>query len=182
MSFAKWNRVLHRWGAMLIALPLLVVICTGLLLQVKKQFTWIQPPTKRGDLAGVSLSFEHILEIAKTVPQAGIAGWGDVDRLDVRPSKGMLKVRAKNQWEIQLDSTTGDLLQVAYRRSDFIESLHDGSFFHDNVKLWVFLPSALILLGLWVSGIYLFILPYYARWRRRCREALNPKPSSNGHI
>jgi hypothetical protein len=30
----------------------------------------------------------------------GIETWSDVDRLDVRPGKGMLKVRAKNRWEI----------------------------------------------------------------------------------
>lgn len=44
----KWTRKLHRWGALLTAVPLLLVIVTGLLLQVKKEAAWIQPPTMRG--------------------------------------------------------------------------------------------------------------------------------------
>ena len=79
----------------------------------------------------------------------------------------MLKIRAKNRWEIQLDTNTGAILQVAYRRSDLIESLHDGTFFHDKVKLWVLLPNAVVLLGMWLTGIYLFVLPYSARRKRR---------------
>ena len=35
-----WTRKLHRWGALLTALPLLIVIVSGLLLQVKKQIPW----------------------------------------------------------------------------------------------------------------------------------------------
>jgi len=29
-----WNRKLHRWGSIAVALPFFVVICTGLLLQL----------------------------------------------------------------------------------------------------------------------------------------------------
>jgi hypothetical protein len=69
-----------------------------------------------------------------------------------------------------LDAKTGDVLQVAYRRSDLIESIHDGSFVHDRVKLWVFLAVALVLGVLWMTGIYLFFLPYYAKWRKRRKK------------
>ena len=53
---------------------------------------------------------------------------------------------------------------MAYRRSDLIESLHDGSWFHDRAKLWVFLPTAAVVLMLWGTGIYLFFLPLAVRW------------------
>jgi uncharacterized iron-regulated membrane protein len=167
LKFGKFNRVFHRWGAIVVALPVLVVIVTGIILQLKKEFVWIQPATQKGISKELSLSFDQILEIAKSVPEAEIDSWDDIDRLDVRPSKGMLKIRAVNRHEIQLDTETGDILQVAYRRSDFIESIHDGSFFGDKVKLWIFLPSAVILLCLWFTGIYLFIMPYQARRRRK---------------
>jgi uncharacterized iron-regulated membrane protein len=166
MKFGKFNRVFHRWGAIIVALPVLIVIVTGIILQLKKEFVWIQPATQKGNANELALSFDRILEIAKSVPEAEIESWDDIDRLDVRPSKGMLKIRAINRHEIQLDTDTGGILQVAYRRSDFIESIHDGSFFHDKVKLWIFLPSAVILLGLWITGIYLFIIPYQARRQR----------------
>ena len=151
------------------AVPLALVIGTGILLLLKKDVEWIQPPTQAGSMSEPGLSFDRILEVARTVPEAEIRSWDDIERVDVRPFNGMLKVRAMNRWEIQLDATTGAILQVAYRRSDLIESLHDGTFFHDKAKLWVLLPNAVVLLGMWLTGIYLFLLPYRARRRRRQR-------------
>jgi uncharacterized iron-regulated membrane protein len=170
-KFSVWQRRLHRWGAILIAAPLLVIIATGILLQLKKHAAWIQPPERKGEGRQPAVSFDRILEAARGVPEAEVRVWEDIDRLDVRPSKGMLKVQARNRWEIQLDARTGDVLQIAYRRSDLIESLHDGSFFFDGAKLWIFLPAGIALLGLWLTGAYLFALPYWVRWRRARRAA-----------
>jgi len=167
----KWSRSLHRWGAILISLPLLVVIGTGLVLQLKKESAWIQPPTARGVGEAPEIAFDEILAAARSVPKAQVETWDDIDRLDVRPDKGIVKVRANSRWEVQVDTQTGDVVQVAYRRSDLIESLHDGSFFSDWTKLYVFLPSGAILLGLLVTGIYLFFLPLIARRRGRIRRA-----------
>jgi uncharacterized iron-regulated membrane protein len=155
----KWNKVnrqTHHWGSFICAIPIFIVIVTGILLQLKKEFVWVQPPTKKGSSKVPTITFDQVLNTAKTVKEAAINDWKDIDRLDVRPDKGVIKIRAKNRWEIQIDHQTGKLLQTAYRRSDFIESIHDGSFFHDKAKLGVFLPSALVLLALWITGIYLF--------------------------
>lgn len=167
MKACQFFRITHRWGALIIAIPLGIVIVTGIILQLKKEFSWIQPPTAKGTGNVPSLSFDQILEVAKTVPDAGIEGWKDIDRLDVRPDKGSVKVRVKNRWEIQLDADSGEILQVAYRRSDLIESIHDGRFFHEKAKLWLFLPAGLILALLWATGMYLFLLPYLVKRRRR---------------
>lgn len=157
------SRKFHRVGAIIIALPLLVVIATGILLQVKKQLTWVQPPTAKGSSKTIAVSFDQILETAKTVPEAEITSWKNVNRLDVRPSKGIVKVRSRNDWEVQIDTKTLDVLQVEYRRSDLIEALHDGSWFHEHAKLWVFLPAALILLFLWFTGVHMYFIPYLTR-------------------
>ena len=170
MSAARTNRRLHRWGAILVAVPLLVVIGSGILLQLKKESDWIQPPTREGRGAQPSIAFEAILTAAATVPEAEVRGWADVDRLDVRPAKGVVKVRARNGWEVQVDTTTGEVLQAAVRRSDLIESIHDGSFFHEQAKLWIFLPAGVILAGLWFTGVYLFFLPALRRRRGRARK------------
>ncbi len=174
MKLSKLNRLFHRWGSIFISAPVLLVIISGIILLLKKESAWIQPPTQSGVSKELTVSFDDILEKTKSVPEAEVENWGDIARLDVRPSKGMLKVRATNGWEIQLDSKTGDVLQVAYRRTGLIESLHDGTFFHDKVKLWFFLPAAVILLGLWLTGIYLFLLPSMAR--KRCKK-LKKRPS-----
>jgi len=166
-SLKTLNRKLHHWGSIIIAMQLAIVLATGVLLLLKKEFDWIQPPTVKGEQKGVGIGFDEILAVARTVPEAEIESWADVDRLDLRPGKGMLKVRAQNRWEIQLDANTGAVLQVAYRRSDLIESIHDGSFFGDHAKLWVFLPSALVLIGLWFTGMVLFFHPYLVKARKR---------------
>jgi uncharacterized iron-regulated membrane protein len=171
MKFSQLNRVVHRWGSIIVLIPAGVIVLSGIVLQLKKQSAWIQPPTQKGSAAELSLSFDQILAAAQTVPEAQVETWDDIDRLDVRPGKGMLKVRCQNRWEVQLDTKTGEVLQVAYRRSDLIESLHDGSFFHDRVKLWLFFPSAMVLGVLWVTGVYLFILPYFAKWKKRRKKA-----------
>lgn len=169
MKFHLLNRKVHYWASIIVALPILFIIVTGILLQVKKQSAWIQPPEQRGVSKEATLSFPEILEISKSVPEAEIKTWSDINRIDVRPSRGILKVTAKNNWEIQIDTQTGAVLQVAYRRSDIIESLHDGSWFTDAVKYWIFLPSGVALLLLWLTGVYLFILPYWVRWRRKAK-------------
>jgi uncharacterized iron-regulated membrane protein len=71
----------------------------------------------------------------------------------------------------QVDLGTGRVLQTAYRRSDLIESIHDGSFFGgDWVKLGLFLPAGIVLLLLWLSGLWLWWLPFGAKRRRRALE------------
>ncbi len=181
INWRVWNRKCHRWGAILIAIPFLLVIVTGILLQLKKELSWVQPPTQRGQGKTPTISLDKILEAASSRSEAEVKSWEDIERVDIQPSRGVAKVQARSRWEIQVDLKTGEVLQVAYRRSDIIESLHDGSWFHDRAKVWVFLPVAVIVLGLWFTGIYLFFLPYRVRWNRRKsnRESLNPsKPES----
>lgn len=170
MRLSILSRRLHRWGAVLAALPILLVIGSGIVLQVKKQVPWVQPVEQRTSERIPVVDWASILATAQSVPQAEIRSWDDIDRLDVRPGKGLLKVIAKNRWELQIALGSGALLQTEYRRSDFIETLHDGSFFGDPVKLWIFLPSGLVLFALWLTGIYLWLLPYRTR-RRRARLA-----------
>ena len=48
MNFNVLNRKVHYWSSAVAAIPLLVIICSGLLLQAKKQSAWVQPPERRG--------------------------------------------------------------------------------------------------------------------------------------
>ena len=75
----------------------------------------------------------------------------------------MAKVQCKNRYEVQIDTETVEILQLALRRSDLIESIHDGSYFNDHFKLWIFLLAGNVLAMLVITGIYLFLLPYLGR-------------------
>ena len=171
MKLNFYNRKVHYWASIVVALPILIVIVSGLLLQTKKYVAWIQPIERSGAGVNPAISLPQILEICRTVPEAEIKNWSDINRLDVRPSRGMLKVRANNNWEIQIDTETSAVLQTAFRRSDIIESIHDGSFFHDSVKTWVFTTAGVVLLLLWLTGIYLFILPIWVRRRKNLKSS-----------
>ena len=160
------NRRVHYWLSAVVALPLLVVVVTGLMLQVKKQVPWVQPTESRGAGKTPTATFDQFLAACRTVPEAGVSSWDDVTRLDVRPGKGLVKVQTASGYEVQVDAGTAAVLRVAYRRSDLIESFHDGSVFGEPVKLGVFLPTGVALLLLWATGVYLFVLPRWVRWRK----------------
>ena len=170
IAWNRWSRKLPRWGAVLTFVPLLLVISTGLLLQLKKQVAWVQPPTQRGSSSTPAVDWSQILAATASVNDAQVSAWEDIDRLDVRPDRGIVKVRCKNRWELQLDLADGKVLSSNYRRSDLIESLHDGSFFSNTVKYWIFLPTGIILLCLWLTGAYLWWLPFGVK-RKKVRQS-----------
>lgn len=167
MTFNLLNRKVHYWASMVIAAPILVIACTGILLQLKKHVSWIQPAEQRGSAQPPRITMEQILNVCRGVPEAAIQSWNDINRVDLRPSRGMLKVTAQNNWEIQIDAHLGTVLQVGYRRSDIIESIHDGTWFFGGGKLWVFLPAGAGLLLLWLTGMVLFWRPIVLKRMRR---------------
>ena len=152
---------------MCFAVPLVVVIITGILLQLKKQLPFVQPIERAGVTHEPVATPAQYLEAINRGKLDGDVTWKDVQRVDIRPSKGIAKVILKSDVEYQVDLGTGHILQRELRMSDFIESLHDGSFFAGDIsKLGVFLPAAIGLLVLWVSGIYMFWLPLVVKLRK----------------
>ena len=163
MNTKKMNRKIHRWLGIFTAIPMIIILSTGVLLLLKKDISWIQPSTQKGSSKEVKLHFDDILNIVSKLPDINLKHWEDINRLDIRPNKGIIKVRGNNNWEVQLDSKTGKVLQIAERRSDIIESIHDGTFFHKHVKLWIFLPMAILLIILWITGLYLFSFSTFSK-------------------
>lgn len=164
-------RQIHHWLSIFIFLPLLIMIIAGIFLMLKKDFDWIQPASQ----VGVSkifpqVSLKTMFEAAKKVPELNVQDWQDLDRVDFKIKKGIVKFIGKNDWEIQVDVTNGQIVQVAYRRSDWLEALHDGSFFGDGVKYYLFLPTGVALFILWLTGIYLFFLPHVKKWQKRRKK------------
>ena len=102
------NRLTHRRGSILVLIPTGVIIASRIVLQLKKQSDWIQPPTQNASSEELSLTFDELLSTVQDVPEAKT--WDDIGCLDVRPRKGMLKIRCKNRWEVQLDASSGGVL------------------------------------------------------------------------
>lgn len=168
MTFNLLNRKVHYWVTALVAIPVLIIVGSGVLLQMKKHWSWVQPDEQLGTGTSPSVDLEGILSSVRQVTELQVKGWDDIDRLDVRPGRGLVKVRLHSGWEVQVDLGTGRVLQTAYRRSDLIESIHDGSFFAGDVsRLGVFLPAGAALLIMWVTGMWMFWVPFSVKRRRR---------------
>lgn len=172
MAFNVLNRKVHYWASFAVAVPLLAIIASGLLLQTKKHWSWVQPAERHGTSDVPLVGFDRIMESVRTVPGFEATAWPDVNRLDVRPDRGVAKVMLENGWEVQIDLGTAHVLQTAYRRSDLIESIHDGSFFGGNwTKLGLFLPAGVGLLLLWCGGMWMWWVPFIAKRRRASARA-----------
>jgi uncharacterized iron-regulated membrane protein len=84
--------------------------------------------------------------------------------MDVRPSKGIAKVLFENgYWEVQIDGTSGKILSISRRHSDWIEHLHDGSIISDWFKLVSMNYLGLGALFLIGTGIWLWYGPKKVR-------------------
>ncbi|MDH5399885.1 MAG: PepSY domain-containing protein, partial [Cyclobacteriaceae bacterium] len=87
-----------------------------------------------------------------------------IDRIDIRPSKGVAKVVfEQDNWEVQVHGSSGDIVSVARRHADWIETLHDGSIISDGFKLLVMnlLGVALVLLS--ITGVWMWYGPKLVR-------------------
>ena len=138
---------------------------------LKKEIDWIQPPTERGVMVNQmpDIPYSRLLEATQSHPETEITQWSDIDRIDLRPGKGIAKVISKNGWEVQVDTSNGKVLSANFRRSDVIESIHDGSYFSGWTKLFLFLPIGLLLILMWATGIYLFFRTEIQKSRKRTR-------------
>ena len=161
-SAVRQNRKIHRWLALAISLPMLLVILTGIFLQLRKPVDWIQPPTLKGSQKyQPTIALEQVLDRVKTIPEMQVSDWSDIKLLDLRPKKGIIKVRNHAGLETQVDASNRDVLQTAQRRNDFVVKMHDFSAW--NARLWLGLPVKLGFLAIFLTGLYLNIKMLPAR-------------------
>lgn len=172
------NRLLHRWVAIIISFPMLFIILTGIFLQVRKPIDWIQPSSMKGsEKYSPTIALEQVLTKVESVPEMQVNGWSDIKLLDLRPKKGIIKVRNRAELETQIDASTGDVLQTAQRRNDFVVKMHDFSAWH--ARLWLGLPVRLGFLALFITGVYLNIKMQASRFKSLPLTKVFQKKSDN---
>lgn len=179
MFLARLFRKIHYWGSLVLMVTTLVVATTGVLLALRKDFAVLQPPQQRSSIG--ALSDRPISALVKAV--TAYRGFesiteADVDRIDIRPSRGLAKVILNDHTEVQVDLHTLRVLQVGYRTSDVLELIHSGTIVGEWGKYVWAIPTGVGLLLLWATGIYLFVWPFLTRARARRAKAEKLKTST----
>ncbi|MBP6686957.1 MAG: PepSY domain-containing protein [Lacibacter sp.] len=174
----RWLRWLHRKIAIFLFVFFLIISITGLLLGIKKQ-TGLLSPTQKGissDLA-TWLPVDSLQKLAIQILRDSVSSdlSSEMDRIDIRPDKGIAKFVFKQHYTgLQLDGTTGKLLIIEKRKSDFIEDLHDGSFLdnlfgtsNEQIKVGYTVIMSISLFMLILSGLWLWYGPKLLRQNRK---------------
>ena len=167
-------RTLHKWIGVPLIIFFFVVGVTSILLAWKKKVELLPPTQKTQVENGTWILPSEMVKIGEEEMKK-IGEDPQVDRLDIRPDKGIAKVTFKTHFtEVQVDGYSGEVLSVSTRHSDWIEKVHDGSIIdfywtgEEGAKLTYSTLTALGLLFLAFSGFYLW---YYPKLIRRLKKA-----------
>lgn len=137
----RLTRKLHRWAGISLCVFFLIMGITGGLLGWKKHSD-LMPATGQGEATELT-EWKPLAELGQLATAGLFKATGqlsEIDRMDVRPGKGIVKVLFKDDdLEVQIDGKTGAFLSVGRRHSDWIERLHDGSVVDD----WLGIPHGL---------------------------------------
>ena len=172
----RFYRKIHKWIAVPMFLVMFGIGVTGLLLGWKKQ-TSLLPKTQKGRTENSAewIKIDSLVTIAQTYSRNILKKEDEIDRIDIRPQKGIAKiVFAHHFTELQLDCKTGEILSVSTRKSDFIEKIHDGSIVDyfvktssDQFKLIYTTAASLSLILLSFSGFWLWFNPIRIKKRKQ---------------
>lgn len=165
----RWRRI-HYYTGLTIAILLLISATTGILLGWKKDIDVLQPPTVKGNARHLSewITLSELEHIADEAIKKTLRGRFELDRMDVRPSHGVVKITyTPGYWQVQVDGATGKVLSIEKRYSDLIEQIHDGSIINDGFKLvsMNFLGISVVIMI--ISGLWLWYAPRKIRRLKR---------------
>jgi hypothetical protein len=162
------NRRIHKVVSITFVFFLLIIGVTAILLAWKKEMKLI-PKTQstKVEKPGDWISLEKMIIIGQTFMRDSIGKSDLIDRVDVRPDKGIAKIVFKKHFtEIQIDGFSGDILSINQRNSDLVEKIHDGSILDflmdsdsENSKIIYSTLTSLGLIFLCITGFYLWYNP-----------------------
>jgi hypothetical protein len=155
----------HLWIGVLFTVVLLAISITGILLNHKRGLG-LMPEVENTPTAAFSSALSLSELGARALSEVGDSRSPEegIDRMDVRPRDGLIKVRLRDagSTEVTLNLADGKVLHVGERGDVFLEKLHSGEIFGSQGVL-LSDAGAVALTLLLVTGYWLWLRP---RWRR----------------
>ena len=173
--YARKFRVYHRRIGYVFLIFFLIISVTGILLALK-DVLHLKPEIVITDSPNDStwISLKEIDSISKDYIYNKLELDTIIDRIDVRPTKGVAKVLFSNHFtELQIDVSSGKILSVSSRVDTIIEKIHDGSiidYFITKSNISKITYSSLLSIGLIfmsISGFFLWYLPKKLKSRKQ---------------
>ena len=167
----------HLWLGVLFTVALVAISVTGILLNHKRGLG-LMPDVA----AAAPQPFADALPLARLaaigVAAGGASGLAAVDRMDVRPRDGYVKVRLRDaaSTEATVDLVTGRVLHVGARGDVFLERLHSGEAFGGRGVLLSDAAAVALVVTL-LTGYWLWLAP---KLGRGTRDAPPARPHGEG--
>jgi hypothetical protein len=151
----------HLWLGVLFTAALLVISATGIMLNHKRGLG-LMPDVEHEPTAPFAgaLPLDSLASTALVAVGRAPGTLREIDRMDVRPRNGFVKVRMRDasSTEVTVDVATGRVLHIGPRGDAFLEKLHSGEAFGDR---WVLLSdaAAIALVLTIITGYWLWLFP-----------------------
>jgi hypothetical protein len=173
---------IHLWLGVLGTVALVAISVTGILLNHKRGLG-LMPDVPHEPTApfASAISLERLAYAAlEAAPQESRGTWksGDpvditlIDRMDVRPRDGFVKVRLRDKasMEMTVDIASGTVVHVGRRGDVFLEKLHSGEIFGGQPFVLLSDIAAIALVAALISGYWLWLAPKWSRTRAADRD------------
>jgi uncharacterized iron-regulated membrane protein len=167
----------HLWLGVLGTVALVAISVTGILLNHKRGLG-LMPDVPHEPTApfASAISLDRMAYAAlEAAPQEARGTWktgdpvdvGLIDRMDVRPRDGFVKVRLRDKasMEMTVDIASGKVIHVGRRGDVFLEKLHSGEIFGGQPFVLLSDIAAVALVAALISGYWLWLAPKWSRTR-----------------
>jgi len=129
-------------------------VVTGILLILRSKFGFIQTPTPKVESVAIE-KVRTISEVLTKLKNNSIEE-SNISSIIYKPAKNIYAIRTKDYQEIILHPETLEILSMGPKYSTLLIQIHEGTYFSKSVRDYIFLPTSLSLLFLWVTGMILF--------------------------
>lgn len=160
-------RKIHRFSASFLFVFFFFIAISGILLGWKKNSNgFLLTETQIGTTTDLKqwVSLDSLQNIALQEHQKTMLKKGIINRMEIRPDKGIVKFSFHNSYlGLQIDGGSGTILSSETRRSDFIEQIHDGSIV-DRIFGWANGTFKVFYTSLMGLGLLVFTITGYWLW------------------